>query len=68
MKASKSGKVTSGITLIFNHDNYSYRYTTVGNCGHGARDRYSKSLLTLNHDIAVKKRDRAFLKIQLKSL
>ena len=24
VKASKSGKVTSGITLIFNHDNYSY--------------------------------------------
>ena len=26
VKASKSGKVTSGITLIFNHDNYSYRH------------------------------------------
>ena len=25
VKASKSGNVTSGITLIFNHDNYSYR-------------------------------------------
>ena len=24
VKASKSGKTTSGITLIFNHDNYSY--------------------------------------------
>ena len=43
-------------------------YTTVGNCAHGARDRYWKSLLTLNHDISVKKRDSAFLKIQLKSL
>ena len=26
IKASKSGKVTSGITLIFNHHNYSYRH------------------------------------------
>ena len=26
VKASKSGKVTSDITLIFNHDNYSYRH------------------------------------------
>ena len=25
VKVSKSGEVTSGITLIFNHDNYSYR-------------------------------------------
>ena len=43
-------------------------YTTVGNCAQGARDRYRKSLLTLNHDISVQKRDEAFLKIQLKSL
>ena len=35
-------------------------YTTVGNCAHGACDRYKKSLLTLNHDISVKKRDRVF--------
>ena len=43
-------------------------YTTVGNCAHGASHRYQKSLLTLNHDISVKKRDKAFLKIQLESL
>ena len=32
-----------------------FRYTTVGNCAHGACHRYQKSLLTLNHDISVKK-------------
>ena len=45
-----------------------WTYTTVGNCAHGACERYWKSLLTLNHDISVTKRDRAFLKIQLESL
>ena len=43
-------------------------YTTVGNCAHGACHRYQKSLLTLNKDISVKKRDRAFVKKPLKSL
>ena len=56
------------IFLNFNMSKTLEKYTTVGNCAHGACHRYQKSLLTLNHDISVKKRDRAFLKIQFKIL
>ena len=43
-------------------------YATVENCEHGACERYLKSLLTLNHDISEKKRNREFKKKQLESL